>query len=80
MVLEDGELTVTAYAAGHAPIEPAVGYRIDYRGRSVVISGDSRSDRRHSENSQQGRLAAARRTVPVPLTEAADNSRQPKQA
>ena len=24
-----------------APIEPAVGYRIDYRGRSVVISGDS---------------------------------------
>ncbi|MDG0992485.1 MAG: MBL fold metallo-hydrolase, partial [Luminiphilus sp.] len=23
------------------PIEPAVGYRFDYRGRSVVISGDS---------------------------------------
>lgn len=41
VVLEDGDLTVTAYAASHAPIEPAVGYRIDYRGRSVVISGDS---------------------------------------
>jgi ribonuclease Z len=41
VVLEDGDLTVTAYTASHAPIEPAVGYRIDYRGRSVVISGDS---------------------------------------
>ena len=25
----------------HPPIEPAVGYRVDYRGRSVVISGDT---------------------------------------
>ena len=41
VVLEDGDLTVTAYAASHAPVEPALGYRIDYRGRSVVISGDS---------------------------------------
>ncbi len=41
VVLEDGDLTITAYIADHAPIEPAVGYRFDYRGRSVVISGDS---------------------------------------
>jgi ribonuclease Z len=41
IVLEDGDLKVTAYMAGHPPIEPAVGYRFDYRGRSVVISGDS---------------------------------------
>ncbi|MDA1373075.1 MAG: MBL fold metallo-hydrolase [Proteobacteria bacterium] len=41
IVLEDGDLTVTAFAASHAPVEPALGYRIDYRGRSVVISGDS---------------------------------------
>jgi len=41
IVLEDGDLKVTAYTASHAPAEPAVGYRIDYRGRSVVISGDS---------------------------------------
>ena len=41
VVLEDGALTVTAYTADHAPINPAVGYRFDYRGRSVVVSGDS---------------------------------------
>lgn len=41
VILEDGDLKITAYIAEHPPIEPGVGYRIDYRGRSVVISGDS---------------------------------------
>lgn len=40
-VFEDGDLTITAYRADHTPIEPALGYRIDFRGRSVVVSGDS---------------------------------------
>jgi len=40
VILEDGDLRITAYVAEHPPIEPAVGYRFDYRGRSVVISGD----------------------------------------
>jgi ribonuclease Z len=25
----------------HTPVDPAVGYRFDYRGRSVVVSGDT---------------------------------------
>lgn len=33
---------VSAFRVDHPPIDPAVGYRFDYRGRSVVISGDSR--------------------------------------
>ena len=41
VILEDGDLKITAYVAEHPPIHPAVGYRFDYRGRSVVISGDS---------------------------------------
>jgi ribonuclease Z len=41
VILEDGDLKITAYVAEHPPIEPAVGYRFDYRGRSVVVSGDS---------------------------------------
>ncbi|MEH6518464.1 MAG: MBL fold metallo-hydrolase [Halioglobus sp.] len=41
VIFEDGDLTITAYVAEHPPIHPAVGYRFDYRGRSVVISGDS---------------------------------------
>jgi len=36
----DGELVVTPYLADHNPAHPAVGYRFDYRGRSIVISGD----------------------------------------
>ena len=37
----DGEVTVSAFPVQHEPVEPAVGYRVDYRGRSVVISGDT---------------------------------------
>ena len=41
VIISDGDLKITAYRAEHPPIEPGLGYRIDYRGRSVVISGDS---------------------------------------
>ncbi len=40
-VLEDGDLKITMFSVNHAPIYPAVGYRFDYKGRSVVISGDT---------------------------------------
>lgn len=41
IVLDDGDLKVTMFSVNHAPITPAVGYRFDYKGRSVVISGDT---------------------------------------
>ena len=41
VVLEDKGLKITAFRVNHAPIEPAVGYRFDYKGRSIVISGDT---------------------------------------
>jgi ribonuclease Z len=34
---------VRAFAVDHAPVHPAVGYRISYKGRSVVLSGDTRA-------------------------------------
>jgi len=40
-VLEMGDLSITSFLVNHDPIRPAVGYRFDYRGRSVVISGDT---------------------------------------
>jgi ribonuclease Z len=40
-VLVEGDLTVTAFAVNHEPVTPAYGYRFDYRGRSVVVSGDT---------------------------------------
>ncbi len=39
---KDGDLTVTAIRVAHDPASPAFGYRFDYKGRSVVISGDTR--------------------------------------
>ena len=41
VVLEEDGLTITAFDVNHAPIEPAVGYRFDYKGRSAVVSGDT---------------------------------------
>jgi ribonuclease Z len=41
VLLQDGDLTITAFTVNHAPVEPAYGYRIDYKGRSVVLSGDT---------------------------------------
>ncbi len=41
VILEEDGLTITAFAVDHSPVEPAFGYRFDYRGRSVVVSGDS---------------------------------------
>ncbi|MDZ4376369.1 MAG: MBL fold metallo-hydrolase [Phenylobacterium sp.] len=38
----DGDLTVTAIRVAHEPAEPALGYRFDYKGRSVSISGDTK--------------------------------------
>jgi len=37
---EDG-LRITMFRVDHGPVKPAVGYRFDYRGRSVAISGDT---------------------------------------
>lgn len=41
VVWADETLTIRAVTVDHDPASPALGYRIDYGGRSVVISGDS---------------------------------------
>jgi ribonuclease Z len=41
-VVHDADgLRISAFLVDHAPIAPAVGYRFDWRGRSVVVSGDT---------------------------------------
>lgn len=42
VLLGDADLQIAAFAVDHAPAQPAVGYRIAYKGRSVVLSGDTR--------------------------------------
>lgn len=41
VILDRDGLVVKVFAVDHRPVEPAVGYRFEYKGRSVVISGDT---------------------------------------
>jgi ribonuclease Z len=43
---ESGGVKVTAFAVDHGLVKPALGYRVDFRGHSVALSGDTR----YSEN------------------------------
>ncbi|WP_245320286.1 MBL fold metallo-hydrolase [Bradyrhizobium lablabi] len=45
VVYDRDDVRVIAFTVDHgAAIKPAVGYRIEYKGRAVVISGDTRYD------------------------------------
>lgn len=41
IVFQGKGITIKVFTVTHDPIKPAYGYRIDYGGRSVVISGDT---------------------------------------
>ena len=41
VVYEEGGVKVTAFEVDHGRTTPAYGYRVDYGGRSVVLSGDT---------------------------------------
>ena len=40
-VFDKNGLVVSLFNVEHQPVSPAVGYRFDYKGRSIVISGDT---------------------------------------
>ena len=42
VVWERAGVKITAFDVDHTPVKPAFGYRLDYAGRSVVLSGDTR--------------------------------------
>lgn len=46
VVYENEGIKVTAFLVDHGPVAPAFGYRIDFAGHSIVLSGDTR----YSEN------------------------------
>ncbi len=41
VLFESKGLVVRVFDVDHSPVEPAVGYRFDYQGRSVLVSGDT---------------------------------------
>ncbi len=42
VVFDEQGVKVTAFLVDHGPVRPAFGFRIDYRGHSVALSGDTR--------------------------------------
>jgi ribonuclease Z len=52
LAYEKDGVKITVFEVDHSPMKPAFGYRIDYGGRSVVLSGDTRASEnliRHAE-------------------------------
>ena len=62
-VYERGGVTVTAFLVTHGLVKPSYGYRVDYAGRSVALSGDT---------SPSDNLVAFCRGVDVLIHEAID--------
>ncbi len=42
IVYDEAGIKVTAFAVDHGVVKPALGYRVDFAGHSVVLSGDTR--------------------------------------
>jgi ribonuclease Z len=62
-VYEKNSVTVTAFLVSHGLVKPSYGYRVDYAGRSVALSGDTSPD---------DNLVAACKGVDVLIHEAID--------
>jgi ribonuclease Z len=41
VIYEQDGVTVKTFRVNHAPVEPSVGYRIEYAGKVIVLSGDT---------------------------------------
>ena len=51
-IINEEGLIVTAFEVIHDPVKPALGYRFDYKGRSLIISGDTSYSKNLIENSR----------------------------
>lgn len=63
IVFQKNGVTVTAFLVSHGLVKPSYGYRVDYAGRSVALSGDT---------SPSDSLVAATKGVDVLIHEAID--------
>ncbi len=81
VVLQDGDLRVTAFEVDHDPIRPAVGYRFDWKGRSVAFSGDTALSANLVENAKDADILVSESLSPALIAmakqqqAAADNPR-----
>jgi ribonuclease Z len=83
VVLDDSGLKITAIRVDHGPIKPAVAYRFDYQGRSVVISGDTSKSAALARGAQGADILihdALQPRLVGSMTKALDTRGQPKLA
>lgn len=59
LVFDHNGVTVSAFRVNHPPIVPSVGYRIEYAGKAIVISGDTVRTTSLLEHSQNADLLVA---------------------
>lgn len=68
VVLSGPDLEIVAFTVEHAPISPAVGYRIRYKDRTVVLSGDTKKTASVARESQGVDLLVHEALSPVLLS------------
>lgn len=65
VVYDENGVKVTAFDVDHGPlIKPAYGYRIDFDGRSVIISGDTRYSENLEKHAQGATLVIHEVAIP----------------
>src|SRR4030095_7572176 len=67
IIYDKGGVKVTAFEVDHSHVKPAFGYRIDYAGHSVVISGDTRVSENLIRHAKGGDVLVHEGCAPEPL-------------
>ncbi len=78
---EKNGVKVTAFLVDHGPVKPAFGYRVDYAGHSVAMSGDTRLSENLINHSQAVDVLiheVARRSPPNPSQSERERAQQEK--
>ena len=52
LIYDKNDVKITVFKVSHEPVFPAFGYRVDYKGRSISISGDTAYDPKIAAASQ----------------------------
>jgi ribonuclease Z len=74
VVYEADGVKITAFTVDHGPVHPAFGYRIDYAGRSIVVSGDTKPTPNLIANAQNADLLVHEALSPALVNIIADDA------
>jgi ribonuclease Z len=81
VVYDQGGIRITAFPAHHDPVTPAYGYRLDWQGKSVTISGDTAKSQTLANMAKGTDLLVhevLNRDLVETMAQAADKHGQPK--